>query len=96
MRDDVIIHSVLFLALMACIGHTHSQEHGAPSGGHTHPSASYRSYYPSPQYDGGYKPQYGGYQPPSYGGGYGYPKPMPYGYNTGGPGGNLWPSYKFL
>ena len=35
-------------------------------------------------YGGGYMPQYGGgYQPPSYGGGYGYPKPMPYGYNTG-------------
>ena len=88
MRDDVIIHSVLFLALMASIGHTHSQEHEAPkSGGHTYPSASYRSYYPAPSapnYGGGYMPQYGGgYQPPSYGGGYGYPKPMPYGYNTG-------------
>jgi len=88
MRDDVIIHSVLFLALMASIGHTHSQEHETPkSGGQTYPSASYRSYYPAPpapKYGGGYKPQYGGgYQPPSYGGGYGYPKPMPYGYNTG-------------
>merc|ERR1712037_431917 len=85
MRDDVIIHSVLFLALMASIGHTHSQEHEAPkTGGHTYPSTNYRSYYPAPKYGGGYMPQYGGgYQPPSYGGGYGYPKPMPYGYNTG-------------
>ena len=83
MRDDVIIHSVLFLALMVSIGHTHSQEHEAPkSGGHNYPSTNYRSYYSAPQYGGGYKPQYG-YQPPSYGGGYGYPKPMPYGYNTG-------------
>ena len=71
MRDDVIIHSVLFLALMASIGHTHSQEHEAPkTGGHTYPSTNYRSYYPAPKYGGGYMPQYDGYQPPSYGGGY--------------------------
>merc|ERR1711936_1080311 len=65
---------------MASIGHTHSQEHEAPkSGGHTYPSASYRSYHP-PSYGGGY-----GYPKPmpyGYNTGYGYGKPTYGGYPT--------------
>merc|ERR1711881_655410 len=79
MKDDIIIHSVMFLAFMALIAQGHGSKEGEAKketsdysghhGGGYGPSRGYGGGYKF-GYGGGYKSGYGGFGPP-YGGGYG-------------------------
>merc|ERR1711970_300092 len=71
MKDDIIIHSVMFLAFMALI----AQGHGSKEGEAKKETSDYSGHHgggygPSRGYGGGYKSGYGGYGS-HYGGGYG-------------------------
>merc|ERR1712142_1070820 len=79
MKDDIIIHSVMFLAFMALIAQGHGSKEGEAKketsdysghhGGGYGPSRGYGGGYKF-GYGGGYKSGYGGFGP-HYGGGYG-------------------------